>query len=390
MDDQISAWQALLRLLATAWDPEGVPPPESIPWPDIACLAASSNVGALLHIVTRDMGDSIPPESRLALQNMYYHTAAANTLCMHQLAQVRAALSAVGTPVLLLKGAALVEALYENLAVRLIGDIDLAVPPQNVPACRSVLIELGYVPAAVEQRTGMYLAYHNEEAFLPPAPFQAPVELHWHLLDVPYYLRKVPMDWFWQNSEPYSVAGQPFQVLNLEACLVYLPAHLALHHQFHGLHSFLDLALLILHNRERIDWERVIATARDFELLTALRETLDRLAGLWPTLPSGVPHQKLHSVKPHPADERLFRLLTTDPRSPTLDFYSDLVCLPDLPARTRFVLLNLFPQPAYMVERYGIRARWHLPYWYLHRFGDGLVKFARTLRRARRLNQIRQ
>jgi hypothetical protein len=213
------------------------------------------------------------------------------------------------------------------------------------------------------------------------------VELHWHILDVPYYLRHVPMDWFWENSDTIAIGGQPFQVLNVEANLVYLPAHLALHHRFQGLHSYLDLALLIVQNQCHIDWPKVIDAARSFELLTALRETMERLAQCWPSLPLEEPRRQIACLKPSHMDARLFHLLTAQSRSTTLDFYTTLVSLPDYPARARYAWYNLFPQPAYMRGRYRVNANWQLPYWYLYRLAAGLPRLARVLPSARQLER---
>ncbi len=385
MTVQLPAQEALCRLLAAAWDPTRRPAADVVPWPELLPLAGAGGVAATLYAATRDM--PLPIDVQEALAQAFYATAAANTRGLHQLAQVGAALAAAGAPLLLLKGAALAEALYADPALRPFGDIDLLIPHASLPACRDALLRLGYAPAEVEHQPGAGLAYRNEESFLPPAADLAPVELHWHLLDVPYYLRRVPVAWFWEHSEPRTIAGQPFRVLTPEANLVYLPAHLALHHQFQGLRSLLDLALLIVKHGDRLDWAGVFAAARAFELLAALRQTLERLAQCWPSLPLDGPRQQAHALRPTRTDERLFRLLSAASRSATLDFYTTLVSLPDAAARARYAWFNLFPQPAYMRERYKVAAGWQLPYWYLYRLAAGLPRLAAIVPRARRIER---
>jgi hypothetical protein len=213
------------------------------------------------------------------------------------------------------------------------------------------------------------------------------VELHWHILNVAYYLHKVPMDWFWENTESLLVAGQPFRVLNPEANLIYLPAHLALHHRFQGLHSLLDLALLIVQNRDWLNWDRIAATARSFDLLTALCETLDRLAQCWPSLPIDDARRKAHALEPSRTDGRLYRLLTAESPSSSLYAYTTLLTLPDFAARARIIRVKLCPQPAYMMERYRVTSRWQLPYWYLYRLSRELARFVIELPRAWRIDR---
>jgi hypothetical protein len=387
--EPLSAQESVCGLLAAAWDAGNLPAADSIPWPAVLRLAQLGNVGPVVYYLARRMGYSMPPDVHEALEQIYYRAAADNVRCLEQLAQLHQALSGAGSPLLLLKGAAFAETLYVGLAPRLIGDIDLAVPAERALACRAALLALGYVPMQAEHQAGTLLSHSNQEAFEPPPPYSAPFELHWHIVDVPYYLRTVPMSWFWDNTESALIGGRSFRVLNATANLVYLPAHLALHHGLRRLHSLFDLALLITRGRQ-LDWQQVIAAAHSFELISPLRSTLDLLFECWPSLPLTEPRRVLCSVEPTPNDERLFRLLTEESRNSTLDFYTTLVSLPSVAAKARYAWFNLFPQPKYMRARYGIRARWQLPYWYAHRLGGGLFRLVSALPRARRIDRRRR
>ncbi len=389
MNELLSAHEAVCRLLAATWDPESLPTAEAIPWHEVLSLVGPSNVAGVVYGVTRGMREAIPAAVEHTLEQAYYWSAAQNICLMNQLARIGPALASAGGPLLLLKGAALVPMLYAGLGPRLIGDIDLLVAPERVPACRKVLLELGYLPAHLEPHDSGLLAYGTQEELRPSGPDRASVELHWHALDVPYYGRTMPVDWFWENAETRAIAGQPFQVLKPEANLVYLPAHLALHHKFRGLHSYLDLALLIVKNEGRLDWEQIVTAARELELLSALAATLERLARWWPALPLAEPRRLVARVEPSAADARLFRLLAAESGNRNIDFYARVVSLPDLPAQVHFALQNLFPQPAYMVGRYPIKASWQLPYWYVYRVVDGFGRYLRTRRDARRLEHER-
>ena len=86
-------------------------------------------------------------------------------------------------------------------------------------------------------------------------------------------------------------------------------------------------------------------------------------------------------------DQRLFRLLSDESRTTTLDFYTTLVSLPNTASRFEYAWTNLFPQPAYMFERYGFKQRWQLPYWYLHRLASGFIRIGRMLPRAVRIDK---
>ena len=385
MSQNSSAWQDLYHILSATWNPDGLAPAGHIAWPDVVGLALSSGAGPLLHSVVQSTGLSIARELKERLAQTYYATAAENAIQFRKTEDLLAGLAARDVPVLLLKGAALAPCLYENIALRPIGDTDLVVPLQQVDRASETLAALDYEPIWAELAPGTSQAYRSALAFAVSSQSWVQMELHWYLLDVPYYFEKVPMDWFWQNTEMCTIARHDVHVLNHEANLIYLPAHLALHHRLHGLRWLMDLALLLYKNQDTINWEKVISAAQEFELLLALRETLDRLANYWPCLPLNEIRQRLHTIQPTRFETKLFRLLTAEPRKPFLDFYTDIVCLPDIKARAQFILSNLFPQTAYMSERYGINRAWELPFWYLYRLGDGLVKTARTVPQVLRL-----
>lgn len=387
MSQPLTAQQAVCRLLAAAWDPQGAPDVAPIPWDDALPIVAPSNIAPIIYTLTRPARAALPAGVDETLEQAFYLSAAANVRLLDQLAQVQRALAPTGAPLLLLKGAALAETIYAELGPRAIGDIDLAVPAHQAPACRAALLAAGYQPVQVEHQAGTLLSHSNQEQFEPPRPHSAPVELHWHVLDVPYYMRRVSMDWFWQRTELLDLGGGPLRILNDEANAVYLPAHLALHHRFRGLHSLFDLALLIAARSDRLDWQSIASAAQSHELLSCLQATLDRLAECWPSLPLAEPRRIAGALRPTATDERLFRLLSVETRSATLDFYTTLSTLPGIADRARYVWFNLFPAPAYMRSRYGVSAGWQLPYWYARRLCGGVYRFLRNLPRARRIER---
>jgi hypothetical protein len=385
MTDERAATDCLLRLLASTWEPGNPPLPEAIPWTAVVHLAQEEGVAPLLHTAVRQANALLPDEEQETLVQSYYQTAWANAHSALNLAVVLDALSSVGIPVILVKGLALTESLYGDLAPRPMTDLDLVVPRDRALAAQEISANLGYQPAELELTPSSHLAYRVQQRFYDPRNEGALVSIHWHLLDIPYYVRQVPMAWFWAHTEPEQLAGHQIQVLDPAANAIYLAAHLALHHRFDGLRWFVDLALLVHQNTPSLDWTAIAHTAQEFELLLALRETLDRLAAYWPSLPLDAPRARLHALQPTALEARLFRLLTAEPRSPLLDFYTDVLCLPDLPSRLRFVFSNTFPQRAYMARRYGAQRAWQLPFWYAFRLGDGLLKLLRTLPQALRL-----
>ncbi len=387
MTQRSTTLQILCQLLAAAWDVRRPDSLESIPWSDVVDLAQSHGVSPHLRDILQDMGQVIPPEIQLRLDRDFFRTAKDKALRFHELKQILEAFSGAGVPTLLLKGAALVSTVYGNSALRPMLDLDLLISPASVATCKAILNQRGYVPAKQHQ-TALGYHDHGEQAFVSDEPTRPVIDLHWHLFTIPYYMHRIPADWPWANSQPHDIDGLRVQVLNPEASLLYLSSHLSLHHRLEGLLWFIDLAWLVHQCRARLDWEKIITDAQTFRLLLPLRETLDRLAFYWPTLPLDEPRHRLHALKPTRFERALFRLRMAEPPNPLLRNYVYVVGLPDMLARLRFVLLNALPPPDYMIERYGIKGVWRLPYWYLYRWGDGLVKLIRTTPQALRLGRV--
>ncbi len=383
--EQGPAWDLLRRLLALAWDPDAIAPAEAIPWPEVLDLARSQGVTPLLRHAARQFGREIPAAVSAELDGAYFAVVRDNTLRFEALGAILAPLNDRDIPVLVLKGAALCETVYENIALRPMGDVDLLIPIDQVPVCQQILLEQGFASTEVEMAPGSQAEFRNQQAFVRPEPRPLMIEIHWHVVDVPYYMHKIPVEWFWERASERILHGHRVHTLYPEAEVPYLMAHLVLHHRFHGLRWFVDLAWLI--HRQPLNWKAIVDTAADQELLLVLREAVERLADLWPSLPLQEARQLLQERTPSPTERRLFRLLTAEPRTPLLDFYTDLLCLPGWGDRLRFLGLNLFPQPEYMVQRYDIHRSISLPYWYLYRLGDGFGKALRTIPQALRLSR---
>lgn len=385
MNPILPAGEAINRLLAATWNPQRLPPVDAVPWPKVLRLLEPGSLGPVVYGLLQAVWPSLPSQVQHDLEQMYYRSAEANTRCLFQLEHLVSNLHRLGKPYMLLKGAALVSSIYSSIAPRTIGDIDLLMQSEDIPAYRQALAALGYSPVEVEHHPGSVLMDFNQEQFLPPAPYRDMVELHWHLLDAPYYMRKVSMAWFWENTLQMETAGHSYHVLNPEANLVYLPAHLALHHQFARLHNLFDLALLIQQHNSQLDWQKVIQSAWSFDLLNALRGTIERLSQTWPDLPVAEPLRLISTIQPSPEDDRQFRLYLFPARNNSLNFYTALSSLPDLRSKVRYAWVRLFPQKEYMIRRYLVKASWQLPYWYIFRLFQGVFRFLRMLPEARKI-----
>lgn len=320
-------------------------------WAAVLRSARADGLSSLLYETVRGR-DLLPPDVEQSLQSVYYVLARRNVILSHELKAALRGLEAKGVEAIVLKGAALAELIYRNMAVRPMCDLDLLVHASDVPAAREALAELGYVPRGVETRAGDALAYENELALCKPGSTDTVLELHWGLLDSPYYQHKLPMAWFWESALAVRLGDTPARVLGPEAQVLYLCAHLVLHHQGGSRLWLHDVAEVVTFYRESLDWAEVLARAQAYDLVLPLQHVLSDLAsqGCVP-LPSHLLAQ-LRALRPSLEEARVFAWLTAEERPVAYRLWADLSSMAGWKRRLRYAWNNVFPSLGYMRHRY--------------------------------------
>lgn len=313
-----------------------------------------------------------PPHIEEAVQQSYRLTSLRNLVLLHALIECAGHLDAASIPAIVLKGAALAEAVYGNIALRPMGDVDLLVYPQHVAAVREILERSGYVPDRVETHPGALTEYENELSFSRKGRATSNIDLHWSLFDSPYYQSRMAMDWFWETARPVRIAKATTLMLGPEAQIIHLCGHLGLHHQAEGLLWWHDIAEVLVHHRHELDWSVVLERTRAFNLVLPVRTILGRLADVWRApVPADV-LTALDAAEVSAAEDRVFSSATASERPAGQRFWTDVSTMPGWRQRLRFARTNLFPSVAYMRQRYQISNPLLLPFYYPYRWLRGL------------------
>ncbi|MBM2834955.1 MAG: hypothetical protein HW406_2116 [Candidatus Brocadiaceae bacterium] len=83
----------------------------------------------------------MPSKLRESLKQEYIYNWGRNVRILEELA---ALLRVLDNPVIVLKGAALLSSVYENVGLRSLGDVDILVKPEDVSKIDTVLSQSGY------------------------------------------------------------------------------------------------------------------------------------------------------------------------------------------------------------------------------------------------------
>ncbi len=347
-------------------------------WDLVTEIATSYRVAPLLYQELKDQS-IVPTTVRMALQREYLGVARRNLFLFHELNKVLEHLNEAGIQTLVLKGAALAETIYGNIALRPMGDIDLLVSPEDAARALDSLADAGYVPGT-EPQHGMALVYENEVALHKPGMESYLLEIHWALFDSPFY-QQMPLDWFWQTRQVVETPTGSFYKLSPSAEVLYLCGHLALHHAHEPVMLWLnDLAMILEHQQEKIDWSVFLEQTEAYHLVLAVRKTLETLLVDWEAaVPLNVV-QALQELEVSTEEQKAFAAQTAVNRPVAQRFWSDLSQMPTWRERLNYAGISLFPSPAYMRERYQAELTDFLPYLYLHRFWRGLRSGATAVR----------
>lgn len=325
----------------------------------------------LLYRVLRDQ-DIVPPPVEARLKADYLYSARTGVIRVHALEGILSALDEAGVPVILLKGAALVETIYDNVACRPMADMDLLARREQMPAALSVLTAQGFQASGEETWAGADATFENELQLRKRDVVDLLVEIHWSLLNSPHYQHVLPAEWLWDSALPIRVAGVETFVLGPEALLLHLCAHLALHHHGQGLLWQHDIAEALHFHRDRLDWSLLLRKAAEYDLVLSLQQVLPPVVHQWNTpVPPGA-LERVAQLTPSPAERRVFKWLTARQRPVIQRFWADLATMPGWRPRLRYGLVSLFPSAAYMRQRYAIRHDALLPLYYPYRWWIGL------------------
>lgn len=251
------------RLLLSCLNPtataslRGVPAPV---WEEVVRLAAYHGVAPLLFRRLQPLAGEIhlPDKILATLRSLYLDSMVRNLRLYGRLRDLLLALRSDGVEVLLLKGAYLAQAVYGDIALRPMADVDILIREESLPRAEQRLLRMGCAPSEENDkyaRTDRHFAY-----LLPDGDW---VELHWDIVK-PHWPFRLEVDDVWQRACTATVAGVDVWVLSPEDLLLYLCLHAGFHHAFDyfGLRPLCDVAAVIRWHEGLWNWPAVQRRAR--------------------------------------------------------------------------------------------------------------------------------
>jgi hypothetical protein len=194
-----------------------------------------------------------------------------NQVLFHQVHPFLEMVRATGTPVLLLKGAALAFQVYPDAGCRPMSDLDVLVPASSARHIWQKLESAGWRAAQwrPQELRESYFRFRHAMDF--KSPEAGCVDLHWHALCLCCHSRADEL--FWQDPQPLEFQGIPLETCNPTAHLLNLCVHGIVWNDVPPVRWIAD-AVLLLRRFPSLEWGRLIEASATLDIVPYLHRAL--------------------------------------------------------------------------------------------------------------------
>lgn len=317
---------------------------------------------------------SIPADIFEELKGDYYLNATKNTLIFKELGKALEAFKKSGLKIIVLKGAALAEKVYGNIALRPMSDVDLLVKEDGMAYADEQLKTLGYRPAdAAVDEVDFSSTYLTTLDYRSPEENSPSFHIHWHFVNstIPNesYIRDIKMENVWRDAENTEIAGVKTMVMAPHHLLIHLSEHaLRVTHSLSKFSLLCDINEAVNFYPEQLDWGRLINESFQFNLNRMVYLSLYFSSKF---LETQIPEDVLLELRPKhfSVGEKIFMsAVSRNRRFPGLSYFVHLSMNKGLFTKMKFVGRTFFPPRQFIAQRNYIPL--------------SEVKFAHYLRRA--------
>jgi hypothetical protein len=345
-------------------------------WEMLIQRAKAQNVAPLLYyrLANSNLINDIPKNISLQLHKTYLGTLSVNIRLYKELAKILKLLQDEGIPVITLKGIALAEIIYQNIALRPMSDIDLVIKSDDLNKINQIMLNSGWENQSYLNRIGFDEQHFKHIAY---SKGNSTIEVHPKIYELPLLDP-------WMKAVRTEIAKTDTFILGTEDFLMHLCLHLEDHYRT-GMTSnliwYLDIVEFLKFHQNDIDWDYVIITAKKnkangylLRVLKAVNEDFN--CNVSPNILNQLENGKSDTL--HVKD-------TLKPvNSPIRDFYaliSEVFGSRSFPIYRRVYIAfrNIFPHKDFMIHRYSEKYPKLFFLYYFVRIGLGFSKFFKGL-----------
>jgi hypothetical protein len=192
-------------------------------WEEMISRAEENGLSSLLYKHTKQMGCNIPNTSRRLLQSLYFRNRSSNISRNKAVVEIVKAYEQEGIDVMLIKGIALSNFVYEEIGSRPMRDIDLLVKKSDLKKAEKVLLDLAYTTTECSVIPDDY--YHLIPLEKKIGGLPVSIELHHNLLPFSPQYPLWPLEKLYGTSLEIKIGATTARTLSLEDTLHYVYLH---------------------------------------------------------------------------------------------------------------------------------------------------------------------
>ncbi len=242
-------------------------------WQTLYEMARTQRVSALLHSRLHKFKGghpSMPPALREELATGFQERTLRNLFLFAEFRTIAEALQARNIPVIVLKGMHLAAAVYGEIGMREMDDIDILVPRDRLQAAADALTEIGY--ASKEPLDVTFWAQKQHHLPRLRNESNTVVEVHWNVTWPSDSYALSDLEGLWERAQPLIIAGCQALGLAPEDLLLHLCIHASFQHMFYtGLRPVCDLDATVRCYAAEMDWSLVCRLAQQQKWQTGVR-----------------------------------------------------------------------------------------------------------------------
>ena len=208
-------------------------------WNLLAYRAQMEGVAPLLYwtFFRAKLLSSLPLAAQNSLRLIYASTRIQNQMIFKDLESLSHLFQEAGIPLVVLKGACFALTIYPDIGLRPMGDLDILVPASRLADAVHIAKSLEYELAGPEATPGLRNLISHDVYLKKTGSQSLILEIHHSLVADKSFKYAVPVEWFWEQTEPLNVSSANVRMsfgnllmLTPEAQVLYAASHAMLQH----------------------------------------------------------------------------------------------------------------------------------------------------------------
>lgn len=319
----------------------------------------------------------IPEKTLFVLKQTYLKSLSRNMILYDHFQKAVNSFSEKGIPVIGLKGIFLSEAVYKDIGLRQMSDIDLLVKKEDVFKCRDILFSKGYISHT--RTKSSFIKNHHEPKHLPPLVRDAvSIELHTKI-DIDLFDFDIKIDDFWNRASAFVLYNSKVLQLNPVDLIIHFCVHLDSHFYNGNIQffSFCDIAEALRFYENSIDWVLLESLSAKYKCNKSVYSYLF-ICNKYLNAPLPENIQKTAAELCENSTETLFiHYLKSNRTAISKTIASrNIISLKKVKGfkeKLKYLKGDVFPSKSFMYGRYKIQKKQMVYFYYLVRIKDGII-----------------